>query len=144
MVKKKIEIDPGYQLKRPCKHCPFSPEKTAIRFADRSRAEEIEESAYRNGFPCHKSAVNHEDDEGESSGFTFGPGTQHCAGAAMMFIADGNECGWPGINNDEDLADRISQHVDWDAPHFKSTEDFLDANTGAKSARPRISKRLKV
>lgn len=124
--KKAAPVDPQHQLKRPCKHCPFAPTDTRIKFACRERAEEIAESAYRNGFPCHESAECVEDGDGEE-GFVFGPKTQHCAGASMMFLAD--SCGtWPGIGNDEDRAERLLDQLDWDAPHYKSEEDFIDAN----------------
>lgn len=122
-------MDEGYQLKRPCKNCPFAPTEGRIVFSCRERAEEISESAYRTGFPCHLSAQHIEDDEG-GGGFVFGAKTQHCVGALMMFIAEGsNESGWPGIYNDEELVERIQEHVDWTAPHYESEKDFLDANT---------------
>lgn len=119
------EID-QFSLKKPCRHCPFSPAKTAIKFRGRERAEQISETAYRNGFPCHKSAIDAED-----RGYVFGPETQHCAGALMMLIYEHPE-GWPGIDNDEDRADKIREHMDWRAPHFECEQDFLDANTPKK------------
>lgn len=121
-------MDNGYQLKRPCKNCPFAPTKTRIKFSCRERAEEISESAYRNGFPCHLSASLIEDDDGDNSGYVFGSNTQHCVGAIMMFLKDNNECGWPGIYNDEDLASRLWGHVDWTAPHYETETDFIEAN----------------
>lgn len=42
------------KLKKPCLHCPFSKHPERIRFTCRERAEEIEEIAYRQGFPCHE------------------------------------------------------------------------------------------
>jgi hypothetical protein len=119
-------MDKGYQLKRPCKNCPFAPTKTRIKFACRERAEEIAESAYRNGFPCHLSALNTEDDH-EGGGYVFGADTQHCVGAIMMFLGE-NDC-WPGIYNDDELADRLRDHVDWKAPHYETEQDFIDANS---------------
>lgn len=123
-------MDKGYQLKRPCKNCPFAPTKTRIVFACKERAEEISESAYRNGFPCHLSAKNVEIGEDES-GFVFGENTQHCVGAIMVFLADGNS-EWPGISNDDELADRLREYVDWTAPHYETEEDFINANAGRK------------
>lgn len=117
----------GYMLKVPCKNCPFSKADTRIVFSCRERAEEIEEAAYRHGFPCHLSAVNHELPNGEETGYVFGPNTQHCAGALMMFLADGYDC-WPGIGNDEDLAEALRDHLDFSAPHFECSEDFFEAN----------------
>jgi hypothetical protein len=119
-------MDQGYQLKRPCKNCPFAPTKTRIKFSCKERAEEIAESAYRNGFPCHLSATHIEEDDYGEGGFVFGEKTQHCVGAIMMFLADGNE-GWPGISNDEELAERLRDYVDWKAPHYETEQDFIDA-----------------
>lgn len=119
-------MDDGYQLKRPCKNCPFAPTKTRITFRCKERAEEISESAYRKGFPCHLSAVSTEDDHGESGGYVFGEKTQHCVGALMMFITEGGAEGYPGIFNDDELAERIQAHVDWDAPHYECEQDFID------------------
>lgn len=124
LTEKQKDVD-QFALKKPCKHCPFSPAKGAIRFRCKERAEEIAESAYRKGFPCHKSAI--EDDD--AGGFVFGADTQHCAGALMMFANEGNESGWPGIENDENRVERIMGQMDWTAPHFECEQDFIDANT---------------
>jgi hypothetical protein len=127
--RKKLLMPEGYALKRPCKNCPFAPTKTRIKFAGAERAEEILESAYRNGFPCHLSATYVEDDsEYGNDGYVFGQNTQHCVGAIMMFLSDGSEGGWPGIWNDEELAEKLSEHVDWKAPHFETERDFIEAN----------------
>lgn len=119
-----------FDLKTPCKNCPFRSDETRIKFSCRERAEEIVESAYRNGFPCHLSADFVEgDEEGNGEGYVFGEKTQHCVGAIIMFLKEGlNECGWPGIDNDEDLAEQLAQQIDWDAPVFESEEDFIEAN----------------
>jgi hypothetical protein len=100
-------------------------------FACRERAEEIEESAYRNGFPCHLSADFTGDDD-EDGGFVFGGKTQHCAGAIGMFLNDGYDS-TPGTENvDLDLAG------DWSEAQkaaFESVEAFLDANERGRDAR---------
>ena len=127
----KLKMDDGYLLKKPCKNCPFSTAPTRIKFACKERAEEIAESAYRNGFPCHLSAVD-SDPDGESEeggGYIFGANTQHCVGAILMFLSDGND-EWPGINNDTDLGERLRAYVDWSAPHFETEQDFIEANDG--------------
>jgi hypothetical protein len=120
---------PGYRLKKPCKHCPFSRAKEAIRFSGRVRAAEILNQAYQHGFPCHESAVNDEDGDG-NGGYHFGPDTQHCAGALMMFIADG-QGSWPGVGNDRTIPDKLLHHLDWNAPYFSSEAEFMAANTPA-------------
>lgn len=118
-----------FDLKKPCKNCPFNPADTGIRFACHERAAEIEESAYRNGFPCHLSGeyVESEDGYGDDEGYYFGDNTQHCVGFAMMTMADGEES-WPGIGNDEDLAEEWASRIDWNAPHFKSSDDYFNVN----------------
>lgn len=118
-----------FDLKTPCKNCPFRTDATAIRFSCEERAQEIEESAYRNGFPCHLSAVDTSEDDEENGGYTFGENTQHCAGAIIMFLKDGNDCGWPGIGNNERLAERLAMKMDFDAPVFESSEAFIQANS---------------
>lgn len=122
-----------YDLKKPCKNCPFRTDDTAIRFANRERAEEIEESAYRHGFPCHKSAVFQEESfEGaEDDGYVAGENTQHCAGYMIMQIFSG-ETEWPAVNNDPDIVDAFANKMDWNAPVFQNCDDFLDANTKEK------------
>ena len=116
-----------YDLKTPCKNCPFRNDDTRITFACRERAEEIEEQTYRHGFPCHLSAVCEEYADGEE-GFVPGEGTQHCIGAIIMYMKSGETC-WPGIDNDEELVDRLWEQIDIDAPVFDSPDDFLDANS---------------
>ena len=117
-----------FRLKRPCTHCPFRTD-SALRFATRERAEEVEEYAYRFGFPCHETAVHVEDnDMGEGGGYVFGSETQHCAGYAIMQIKETGKP-WPGIDNDEDVIERLEEQMDFDAPVFASVGDFLKANT---------------
>lgn len=36
---------------------------------------------------------------------------------------------WPGIGNDEELAERLQEQIDWKAPVFDSAEDFFEANS---------------
>ncbi len=123
------EMPDGYKLRQPCKNCPFAPTDTRIVFACKERAEEIEETAYRNGFPCHLSAEDtSEDEDGNENpegGFEFGEKTQHCAGAIMMNIKSGYGSPWPGIGNDEDLLEKLEANMDWKAPHYESEEDFV-------------------
>jgi len=120
-----------YDLKKPCKNCPFAPTETRIRFSCKERAEEIEESAYRHGFPCHLSAEHR---EGEfDDGFIAGENTQLCMGAAMMYLASG-QTSWPGIDNNEEIADKIAGNADWNAPHYDNEDAFI---AGAVEPRTR-------
>lgn len=121
-----------FDLKTPCKNCPFMNTKDGIKFSCRERAEEIEEQAYRHGFPCHLSAVD-SSDEDEDGGYVFGEDTQHCAGALLMFLKDGYDSGnVPMEQLDEDEADRIKQRLNWKAPVYECVEDFLNASTETK------------
>jgi hypothetical protein len=118
-----------FDLKEPCENCPFRTDGTAIRFTCRGRAEEIKESAYRHGFPCHKTAVDTSDEDEDSGGFVFRQNgkTQHCVGSLMMHIKEGYDS-TPGTGNDAELFERVAAKVDWKSPHFESVEAFLDAN----------------
>lgn len=118
-----------FDLKTPCLNCPFRTDATAIRFSCRERAEEIEESAYRNGFPCHLSAVDTSEDDPEEGRYVFGDNTQHCVGFIIMALKDGNESGWPGIRNNETLAEKLAGQVDFDAPVYDSAQACIDANS---------------
>lgn len=118
-------------LKKPCKNCPFSNTPTRIKFAGIERATEIAESAYRNGFPCHLSAVHldEEDDPIGEGGFVPGDGTQHCAGALGMFARSEFGSGWPGIGNDEDEVERILDRMGSNIELcFETEEEFIEAN----------------
>lgn len=116
-----------YDLVKPCKNCPFGDTPDRIIFANRERAEEIEETAYRNGFPCHLSAVDTSDEDPEYGGFVEGENTQHCAGAMMMYMKQG-ESAWPGVANDEEVVEAAWERMDFTAPVFECTEDFFAAN----------------
>lgn len=120
-----------YDLKSPCKNCPFRTDKTAIRFACRERAEEIEESAYRRGFPCHLSAHNTSDEDEENGGYEAVETSQHCVGYIIMMFKEGNT-EWPGIDNDEELSNRLQDRVNMKAPVFESSDDFFKANEAKK------------
>ena len=126
-----------FDLKEPCKHCPFRSDDTRITFRGRERAEEIEEHAYRRGFPCHLSADVDENTLTGEETFVFGEQTQHCAGYLLLQLRDGGGTPWPGIDNDDGLADRLAEQLDWNAPVFESIEEFLQANSeGEESEQP--------
>ena len=117
-----------YDLKAPCKNCPFAETPTRIRFSCEERARESEESAYRNGFPCHLSAEGEEEPDG-TEGFVAGRNTQHCAGAAAMFLNAGYDT-WPGIDNSERIAERLEARITQEArlQCFEDEEAFFAAN----------------
>jgi len=119
-----------WDLKRPCKLCPFrkGSEGEVIRFACRSRAEEIEESAYREGFVCHEHSTYVEGEDGEG-GFTFGEdGEQHCAGALMMHLYNGGG-NVPFEWLSEEEQDRIQTRLETSAfaEVYEGADEFLDS-----------------
>ena len=126
-----------FDLKKACKHCPFVTTKTRITFACRERAEEIAETAYREGFVCHQHAEYEEDDEGDG-GYVFNhDGTsQHCFGALAMHVRNGDATiPWEiATELDPDLEkrwwDRVADTTFADI--FDSEEAFLEANTNAQ------------
>lgn len=120
-----------FDLTQPCKHCPFRRDETRITFASRERAEEIEEQAYRHGFPCHVSAECVDDPLNDQESFVFGNDTQHCAGYVLLQLHEDAGAGWPAIGNDEELAAELAGKMDWTAPVFESVSEFLNANTPA-------------
>lgn len=122
------------QLKRPCKNCPFSVAETRIRFACRERAEEIEELAYRRGFPCHKSAVEVDEEvEGDvETFFDFGEGSQYCVGYLLTHYNDGNSELPPALDNEEfpeDWEERVRPYL---GEAFASVEEFFQANEATR------------
>jgi hypothetical protein len=123
--------DVKWDLKRPCKACPFRPgaiEDGVIRFACRERAEEIEESAYRNGFVCHEHATYVEGiGGGDEDGYTFGEdGEQHCVGALLMYMDGGGNVPFEHLDEDEQV--RIQQRLDWEpGTYYMDESEFLDS-----------------
>jgi hypothetical protein len=126
-----------FELIRACKMCPFANTPDRITFRGIERATEIEESAYRNGFPCHEHAEWLE--ANEETGFTGGAyareddSSQHCFGALAMWLheGDGNIPWEHAIEEDEELVTRW-----WDRVAFKDyeqcfdgPEEFIKANT---------------
>lgn len=117
-----------FDLKTPCKNCPFMNTRDGIKFSCRERAEEIEEQAYRNGFPCHLSARDTSDEDEENGGYVFDKNTQHCAGALLVFLKDGYDGNVPFEQLPEKQQDRIRARLNWDAPTYDSVEQFLDGS----------------
>jgi hypothetical protein len=74
-----------FDLKTPCKGCPF---RTDCRphWLSRARAFEIAQSIQKRGhtFPCHKTTEHDEDDNFVRTG-----NEQHCAGALLVLMQDG-------------------------------------------------------
>ena len=130
-----------FKVKQPCRNCLFRNDETRIRFRDRERAEEIEEHAYRRGFPCHETAETHEDALTGEESLWFGEHSSHCAGYIVMRLKSegGGGAPWPAIGNDEELSEALSEHFGpWlDMPVFESEEEFLQANETNDDRRER-------
>jgi hypothetical protein len=128
-----------FDLVRPCDACPFrtSGEQHII-FADRGRAEEIAESAYREGFVCHEHADCIEDDPFLEEGFypRIDGSSQHCFGAIYMYLRNGSgNVPWEhATEEDEELEQRWWDHMTLeqlaaaDKLVFESEEAFLDSH----------------
>ena len=120
-----------YDMTKPCKHCPFRNDETRLTFACRERAEDIEEQAFLQGFPCHVTAehVEEDDDPIGSGGFYATEDSQMCAGFIAMMLKSQEV--WPSLNNnDEDLFAKLEiQYGEfWNLPVFECAEDFFEAN----------------
>ena len=121
-----------FDLKKPCKHCPFVNGPDRIRFACRERAEEIEELAYRQGFVCHEHGESREDDEDGGIEFRLDGSSQHCWGALAMYLHSGTgNIPWEDrIAENPELEERWWNRADMAAFHsvFENEELFLEAN----------------
>ena len=122
-----------FDLKRPCKLCPFANTDTWITFTCRERAEEIETVSYRQGFVCHEHAECYEDDEYGEGGFDFRSdgSSQHCWGAIAMYVKSGGSS-VPWENLSEKQQNRWWDRADMKALEtvFDGEEEFLEANNG--------------
>ena len=131
-----------WDLVRPCKNCPFSTHDTRIKFATRSRAREIEEHAYREGFPCHEHAewVEEEDDPigGGGAYFRQDGTTPHCFGAIYMYLRNGaGNVPWEwAVEEDEDLEERWWAHLTSEQitaasrDVWETEQDFINSHEG--------------
>ena len=125
-----------FDLTKSCRNCPFADTPERITFACRERAEEIAETAYRQGFVCHLSADLAESEDGESDGYEFRDDgkSQHCFGALAMHLKQGGGGNVPwehAIDEDPELEEKWWERVgDWElASIFDGEDAFLDANT---------------
>lgn len=128
-----------FDLKRPCKNCPFANTPDRIKFACRERAMEIEERAYRQGFVCHEHGETIENEDGDSEGIDFRAdgSSQHCFGAIAMYLKNGGgNVPWENLTYDDDgaLEARWWDRVDMKAlaTVFETQEEFYDANDPEK------------
>ena len=137
-----MEIDLSlFKVTQPCRNCPFRTDANRILFRDRARAEEIDEHAYREGFPCHETAETHNDPLTGMESLLFGSQSSHCAGYLVMRLKSegGGGAPWPGIGNNTELSEALSKHLgNWlDLDIFESEEEFFQAHETAAERRQR-------
>ena len=114
----------NYDLKSPCKNCPFRTDVTP--YLRQERAEDIVEGIVdRQGtFTCHKTTVESEDDDGLGERVD-GPNAQHCAGALILL----EKIGRP--NQMMRIAHRLGMYdpdsLNMDAPVFDDEDEFIEA-----------------
>jgi len=112
-----------YNLKRPCKHCPF---RNDIRpFLRPDRAEEIADSLVRGEFPCHETLDY--SDCGNDSAPQDTEKTAHCAGALIML--EHMERPSQMMRICERLGMYDHRQLDMTSPVFTSADDFIHAQT---------------
>ncbi len=70
-----------YDKTTPCDNCPFRSDKPF--HLSRGRVREIQAGLVRGGFPCHKTTVPCEDEDG-SANLRATDKSQHCAGALIL------------------------------------------------------------
>ncbi len=137
-----------FDLVRPCKYCPFRNDETRITFQCRERAEEIAETAYRQGFPCHETAELEDEDSVRGAGYHATAESQMCGGFIAMKLREqdappsfqDNEEGL----DEEELFDELESKVDFlNLPVFESEEEFLEANETDEERETRTMKTKK-
>jgi len=119
-----------FDLKGPCKNCPFRKDEHGIRFYDQTRAIEIYFTVLRHGFPCHKSATDEQPwDDGDSSGYVFAKdgSTQFCGGALQMLVNEGHR--WTDTVS-EDALNAFRERSDGKVECFSGLAEMVQANTG--------------
>lgn len=114
-----------FDLKRPCKSCPF---RTDIPpFLSRRRGVEIANSIdgrkLQQTFPCHMTTVDDEDEDCGERHVT--PNSQHCAGAMIVLEHEGAPNQMMRIAERLGLYDRSK--LEMDQPVFKTLKEFVKA-----------------
>lgn len=134
----------AFDLKRPCKDCPFR--KDHHGFLDRERAREIAHELVdlQRTFSCHKTNIlsDEESEEGEAE---VSAEPQHCAGATIFLEKLERPNQWMRWmerirqNNGKPYYDHRT--MDMKAPVFDSVEEFV--NHHARLVRPKKKARPK-
>jgi len=108
-----------YNLKRPCKNCPFRTDVPG--YLTRARAQEIAESIANGAeFPCHETTVYDE----ETDDMREGPKSQNCAGSLIM--QEHQEAPNQIMRIAERTGHYDAEKLDMSAPVAKSAFAFID------------------
>lgn len=112
----------NYRLTTPCKPCPFRTDVTPYLRAE--RAAEIVQAIRDGGdFPCHKTTVLVEGEDGEEE-LARGPKSQQCAGSLILQQKE-------GAGQVTRIAERLGafdpEALDMVAPVFDHYQDFIEA-----------------
>jgi len=119
-----------YDLKRPCKNCPF---RTDVKpYIKAERAEEIADAISRQQqtFACHETTIECEEDSEGNCGLTDGPNSQHCAGA--MIILEKMQLPNQMMRIAERLGMYDSRKLDMKSPVYEDLEEWIEAHYDAE------------
>lgn len=114
-----------FELKRPCKDCPFRNDKPHHKgWLGKERATAIYQNLLDGGnFPCHKTHDYLKDD---GNGFTHQEGHQFCAGALIMLENEKTACQSQALRMAVGLRLYNPSNLDKNSPIFKSGDEFID------------------
>lgn len=124
-----------FELKRPCKGCPFRTDCGG--YLTKARAREIAKAIECEGrtFACHKTTVACAVDDGfEDMEAT--KDSQHCAGALIMLEASGKAIGNQMLRIAERLGIYDHKGLDMNAPVVRSSSEFVNLHGGTHGRKP--------
>ena len=119
-----------FNLKKPCKDCPFRNDKEHQKgWLGGERAEEIYDGLVSgNVFPCHKTHDYTEDDG--NGQFHHQKDHQFCAGALIMLEKTGEAMQSQAIRMAERFGFYNHKNLDMESAVFSSREDFIEWHEG--------------
>lgn len=116
-----------FNLKQPCKDCPFRNDKPHQKgWLGEKRAEEIYKSLIHDGlFPCHKTHDYTQDDE-DSDEFQHQDGHQFCAGALIMLENENSTNCSRALRMAVMFGMYDRDKLDKTSPVFKNGQEFIN------------------
>jgi hypothetical protein len=111
-----------FDMKTPCTNCPFRSDVPA--YLRKSRVREIENALVRRTFACHKTTVDHEDEDGNCDRIVVQE-SQHCAGA--LILLEKTECQSDSMQFAERLGIYTPDGLDLAAPVYNSFDEMIEA-----------------